>query len=250
MRSILFTLIVVLSLTLSASAESLRVVTEEWPPYNHTVHGIVGGLATEAVRAVLERAGLDYTIESLPWARAYSLAQHEPWVMVYSILRVQDREPLFQWVVLEGMDVGMHLFRPKSRREIRIKTLDDAKAYRVGVTRQSSPHHFLLSRGFVENANLFPVNNARLNLLKSKSHHKRIDLIASDPSSLELRSRQEGLPSDYWVRLIPLFHDDLCMAFSLKTPEALVERVRRAYAQVRAEGGLDAILARFRQLSR
>lgn len=42
----------------TARAESLTIVTEEMPPFNYTENGNVTGMATEVVRAVLDRAAL------------------------------------------------------------------------------------------------------------------------------------------------------------------------------------------------
>jgi len=249
-RAIILAAFFILFSTPFSFAGTIRVVTEEWPPYNYTENGVVVGPVTDAVRAILDRTGLDYTIECLPWARAYGLARHEPSVLIYSILKVADREPLFKWIRLDGLGVDMYLYRPRFRGKIKINTLDDAKGYRVGVTRQSSTHHFLLSKGFVENANLFPVNGEVLNIFKSLPHNKRIDLTTGDPLSLAYWSARAEVPADYWVRLIPLFHQDLYMAFSLKTPDELVEKVRCAYGRLKDEGGLDEIIARFGNLTR
>lgn len=219
---------------------SLSVVTEEWPPYNYAEDGAAAGLVTEVVRAALDRAGFDYTIKVLPWARAYSLALHDPDVLIYSMLKLPQREPLFQWVRLDGLGVEMQLFRPRHREDIRIETLDDAKAYRVGLTRDSAPHHFLLRHGFQEGVNLFPVSDELLNARKSEPGNNRIDLTTGDPLSQGYRLRQAGLPADYWVRVLPLFSTDIYMAFSLSTPPETVERVRKALRQLRDEGFINA----------
>ena len=250
MRTSIVAVCLIAFLSTWAAAGPLRVVTEEWPPYNHTENGEVVGLATDAVRAVLDRAGIDYTIECLPWARAYGLALNDPNVLIYSILKVGDREPLFKWVKLEGFGVDMYLFRPLYRREIQVATIEDAKAYRAGVTRESATHHFLLSQGFTENVNLFPVRSEFLNILKSEPQNERIDLTTGDLSSVRYWLRLAGKPDDYWEPVVPLFHRDLYMAFSLRTPDEVVEKVRCACKRVSAEGGFEAIRERFRNLPR
>ena len=250
MRAIILAGCLVVFLSTLAAAAPLRVVTEDWPPYNYTEDGKVVGLATEMVRAILDRAGVEYTLECLPWARAYGLALNDPGVMIYSILKVGDREPLFKWVRMDGLGVDMYLFRPQYRREITASSIDEAKAYRVGVTRESATHHFLLSKGFTENVNLFPVRSEFLNILKSEPQNGRIDLTTGDLSSVRHWLRMANKPDDYWEPLVPLFHRDLYMAFSLRTPDAVVERVRRACRKLGDEGGLKAIQDKFHCLPR
>ncbi len=234
-----------LIVTCPAQSAGIRVVTEDWSPYNYTEDGEIKGMATEVVRAVLDRAGLDYTIETLPWARAYKLAQTEPDVLIYSILKLPNRAPLFKWIQLRGLSIDMYLFRPKYRNDINLGCLEEAKAYKVGVTRETSTHHFLLAKGFKAGVNLFPVNCEQFNALKSQPHTKRIDLTTGNSISLARELKVAGLPPDYWVRQVLLFKKDLYMAFSLSTSDATVERVRTAFEEVRAQGTLDAVVNRY-----
>lgn len=67
------------------AAEPVRVLTEEFPPYNYTEHGRITGLGTELVEAVLQHLGLQGQFQSMPWARAYETAKGTPGVLLYSI---------------------------------------------------------------------------------------------------------------------------------------------------------------------
>ena len=44
----------------------VRIVTEEFPPYNYTEGGKITGLGTEVVEAVLQQLGLHGQFQSLP----------------------------------------------------------------------------------------------------------------------------------------------------------------------------------------
>lgn len=248
MRPFLLALSLILLCAPHGLCASLRVVTEEWPPYNYTQDGAATGLMTEVVRATLDRAGIDYTIEVLPWARAYALATHAPNVLIYTIVKLPEREQLFRWVRLDGLNIEIYLLRPKYRTDIKLKSLEEAKAYRVGLTLNSAPHQFLLRQGFVEGVNLFPVNSEILNVHKSEQLHRRIDLATGDPLFEAFLLRQAGLPADYWVRLLPLFNTDTYMALSLGTPEEVMERVRTAFRRVCEDGVLDAVVAKYRRM--
>ncbi|BDQ37514.1 hypothetical protein SYK_18740 [Pseudodesulfovibrio nedwellii] len=244
-RGFLFAVVLVLVQAVTASSESIKVVTEEWPPYNQKVCEGVGGVVTDVVRATLDRAGFEYSIDIYPWARAYDMAQTHKNVLIYSIFKLPSREPHFKWIKVEGLSIDMYLFSPKHRRDIAISTLDEAKKYRVGVTRETSTHHFLLSQGFQDGVNLFPVNCEQQNNLKSSQNVGRIDLTTGDKLSLAHWLKQSGQPSDYWVPRVPLFTEDFYMAFGNETSDAVVERVRKAFLEIRAEGQLDAIVDKY-----
>jgi len=65
----------------AVAAEILRLTTLSWPPY---VLPDGSGPNTDAVRAILQRAGVDVEIQVFPWNRAIKLAADDPdWVGVY-----------------------------------------------------------------------------------------------------------------------------------------------------------------------
>lgn len=244
-RCLLLAVLLVLFHATAALSESIKVVTEEWPPYNQKTCGKIGGVVTEVVRATLDRAGFEYTIDIYPWARAYDMARTQRNVLVYSIFKLPSREPHFKWIKVEGLSIDMYLFSPKHRTDITITTLEEARKYRVGVTRETSTHHFLLSQGFKDGVNLFPVNCEQQNELKSSQNVGRIDLTTGDKLSLAHWLKRSGHPSDYWVPRVPIFTEDFYMAFGNQTPDAVVGRVRKAFLEIREEGKLDAIVDKY-----
>lgn len=248
LRRAILIMVAVLLLSVQSHAESLEVVTEEWPPYTYTENGRVVGVVSEIVRATLDRAGMDYSIKIYPWARSYDEAMNGKNVLIYSIFKLPNREYLFKWVKLDGLAVNMHLFRPKFRPEIKVPTIADARQYRVGVTRETSTHHFLLSKGFVEGENLFPVNSEEQNILKSNPANQRIDLTTGDTLSMAHWLKVSGFVSDYWVQQALLFKEDIYIAFGLKTSDAVVEKVRTAFLELKAEGQIEAIREKYSKL--
>lgn len=239
--SILFCLV----FAVSAYATDIKVVTEEWPPYTYSENGEIKGVVTEIVRATLDRSGLDYTIDVYPWARAYSMAQQGENVLIYSIFRLPSREREFKWIDIDGLSVNMYLFRPKYRKDINLTSLEEAKEYRIGVTRETSTHHFLLSEGFQEGVNLFPVNSEQQNAHKSEPERNRIDLTTGDKLSLARWLKVSDFPSDYWVEQVLLFTESFYMAFGTKTSDDVVNTVHDAFHEIKNEGQLDAIVEKY-----
>lgn len=70
---------------LPAAAAPLTLVTEEFAPYSYRDHGKVSGYATEVLEAALTHAGLAYSVQIYPWARALQMAGTRPNVLIYSI---------------------------------------------------------------------------------------------------------------------------------------------------------------------
>lgn len=245
MRRVFLIILFLLAYPVAATGAEIKVVTEAWPPYSYKEDGKTMGVVTEIVEETLKRSGLEYSIEVYPWARAYDMAQNNENVLIYSIFKLPNRVDLFKWIKIEGLSINMYLFSPKHRDDISLCSLEDAKRYRIGVTRETSTHHYLNSKGFEEGVNLFPVNCEEQNALKSAPQSKRIDLTTGDRLSLAHWLSVAGLPSDYWVARLPLFHEDFYMAFGKKTSDEMVEKVRRAFQEVREEGLLNDIVAKY-----
>jgi len=244
-RKFFLTAVFILAMAVNAQGADIKVVTEEWPPYTCSRNGDIRGVVTEIIRATLDRGGMNYTIGAYPWARAYEMAQTEKNVLIYSIFKLPSRADKFKWIKIDGLSMNMSLFKPKYRRDINLTSLDAARKFKIGVTRETSTHHFLLSRGFIEGINLFPVNSEKQNALKSQPHTGRIDLTTGDKLSLACWLKLSGLPSDYWVEQVPLFQEHLYMAFSLSTSDEVVESVHKAFREIKDEGQLDVIVEKY-----
>ncbi len=111
-----------------AAGQTIHVITEEYPPYNFTENGEITGVATEVVRAVLEEVGFDADIKSYPWPRAFKMIQENENTMLYSFSRAPDREEMFKWVGVVAPTAN-YLYALKTRTDITISELDDAKKY-------------------------------------------------------------------------------------------------------------------------
>ncbi len=226
----------------SALALDITIVTEDWAPYNYSENNEIKGVVTDIVTAVMQRTGLDWEVRVYPWARAYKMAMEGENVMIYSIFRLDTREKLFKWIAVPGLSVNMYLFKPRHRTDIQVTNIDDVKAYTVGVTRDTSTHHFLLAKGFEENRNLIPLPSEKQNILMTMPDVKRTDFSTGDILSLARWLQLSELPPDYLEKQVFLFKEDIYFAFGLKTPDSVVDTVRRAVEELAAEGGLERIL--------
>ncbi|MDT8989920.1 transporter substrate-binding domain-containing protein [Curvibacter sp. APW13] len=223
--------------TWSVSAQTLTVVTEEYPPYNYLdANKQVAGLSTEVVKEVLRRAKLDYRINLYPWARAYHMAQEQANVLIYSIGRNAQREALFQWVDIIA-PYNVYMYRLKSRPEVQLQKVEQLSRYRIGAVRDDVRAQYLEKMGITAELVVEDSANAR------KLASQRIDLFPIDEIAMVALYRREGLdPASVEKALaLPDLSAGLYMAFSLKTPPELVERCRSALRDMRRDGTLDKI---------
>ena len=226
-----------------AFGQKLQVVTEELAPYNYTENGKVVGFCTEVVKEVLERTKLEYSIHSYAWEKSYKIAQTEPNVLIYSIGRNVEREPLFKWVgVLTWLEV--YFFKLKSRGDIHIETLDDARQYKIGAVPDDFRTQFLIKEGFEDQLEFVPDDRYTIHNL----FDRKIDIAPVDELTANHIAVQEGfsvlddLEKTLYIKDVSV---DLYIAFSRQTPDEVVEKCREALVSIKQDGTYDRIKSNY-----
>lgn len=237
-----FLLLGVLSVVCApARAETVKVVTEEFPPYNYTDKGAISGFSTAVVRAVLKEANLQGEFQSLPWARAYETAQINDGVLIYSIGRTPQREHLFKWVGVIA-PTQYYLFS-LPQRKLQFDRLEQAKPYQIGTVNEDVGEQFLASRGFAKGKNLQSSVKYELNYEKLK--RGRVDLWIMPELVASYIAKQAGdVPDQMLARsyaITELGGDGYYMAFGAGTSDALVERLANALVTIKRNGTYDAL---------
>jgi polar amino acid transport system substrate-binding protein len=223
------------------AADTVRIVTEEFPPYNLTQNGRITGLSTEVVEAVLKEIDLQGSFQSMPWARAYDIAQSTENVLIYSITRTPNREKLFKWVgVIAPGDWYLFSLQGKG---LKLSQLADASSRQIATVNQDAGEQFLVSKGFVIGQNLQSSTKYEFNYEKLKLG--RVDLWVANGLVAAYLARQAG--DDPAKVLAPAYHlselgsDGFYMAFGAKTPDEFVERFRLGLEAVKKKGTFDTL---------
>jgi polar amino acid transport system substrate-binding protein len=212
---------------------ALYITTESAAPSSmDDSEGQVIGIATDKVRAVLDRAGLAYSIDLLPWKRAYAAARERPDACVYATTRTLDRESLFKWV--GPIDSAEWVLMARANRRFSLRTLDDARPYRIGTYNGDARDQFLRSRGFRVDPAPNDLTNPRKLLLG------RIDLWAA-----ALRAGSPVLEQNGWAgKIVPVLvfnRIEVFLACNRAVPDEVIARLNAAFAALEHEGVMQRI---------
>ena len=208
-------------------SETLEVVTENWRPYNYQEDGKIKGVSTDIVRKVLDNSGIDYTIHVYPWARAYNMALNKKNVLIYTIIRIPQREKLFKWVCPLGKGGETSLYRLKSEKTLNINTLAEAKNHYIVTNLNSMDHIWLQENGFTK----LQIPSAVENSVKM-FFGKRVSLIAFDSAVMEKECVNAGYEPNDLVKVIPLFKTPPYMALSKQTSDNILQILIKSYNQL------------------
>lgn len=137
-------------LTASLAAQAappLRVLTEDYPPFNMLGSGgRISGLSTEIVQELFKRAGSNYTIELLPWIRAFNLTVLEANTCLYSTTRTDAREHQFKWIGPLVENPWVLYARTDNRNTV--LSLEEIRRFKIGGYSGDAVSQYLIDRGF------------------------------------------------------------------------------------------------------
>lgn len=223
----------------SLGSAELLLLTEEAPPTSFRRDGKLDGYSVEVVRMLVRRTGHAVHMELLPWTRAYHLAKTEPDTALFSMVRTEEREPLFQWVgpILQG---STRFYSLKSSN-LRIDTLEDAaNSGTLALPKQWYTFETLERMGF---SNLYAVPSSRQMVTMLK--HGRVKLIATEDVTLREELAAAGLTPDDVQSHLAFMKSDYYIAFSPRTDAAVVAEWQRQLDGMRRDGSLGQILKRW-----
>ncbi len=145
-------LITIFSLLLIAypiyAQERITVWAERFPPYGYEdASGKIVGLSTEIVQYIIVYSGIrvdKWTIA--PWARAYKEAQKKPNTVLYTVVGSSKRRETFH-LVGPISDRNQYFYRLKSRKDIVVNSIEDAKKYQIGSVYGTAVTDLMISKG-------------------------------------------------------------------------------------------------------
>ena len=225
------------------SRSPIVLLTENFPPYNMAKNGKnfaqnenIEGIAVDILRETFKRADISYSMTlRFPWERIYHLALENPGYGVFVTARVPDREKLFKWVGPLGPDDWVLLARGDS--PITLTSLEQARQYRVGAYKDDVIAVSLEKQGLAPVIVLRDQDNAR------KLQAGQIDLWATGDPAGQFLARQVGISG---FKTVLRFHQaELFLALNKEVPDEVVNKLQKALDQLRAEGVVEKISAKY-----
>lgn len=225
----------------ASAKETLRVVTEDLPPYQIVVDGkLIDGRSYQIVKELLRRSEYKPRIEVLPWARAYSIASTQDNVLIFSMVRSKTRETHFHWLQLVD-SMAYHFYALSARSELKINTIDETLNYTVATVRNSFEANSLLNMGFVEGKNLFltlSYKAAWQMVLLERADFTYASHLIDEP----LFNPQIGKPDLFVKSFSPGQKLDLYIAASLGTKEPILEKLKVTLLSMQQDGSMENLL--------
>jgi len=222
----------------SQPALALKLLTEENPPLNYTENKKLTGMGTDVVREMGKRAGMKLDFEVMAWDKAYEKAQADKETCLYSTARLSNRENAFKWVGPIAVNKwGLYAlggFKPQ------IKSLKDARPYRVGGVERDAKTEFLKQQGVT---NISEEKEDKLNpskLTLNRKELQKVDLWVTSVAMAKKVAAQAKVPD---VKLVYVVREaESFLACSPRTLPATLKSLTEALDSMKKDGSYDKIV--------
>jgi polar amino acid transport system substrate-binding protein len=223
-------------------AGKILVFTEPLAPVHFEEDGQIRGIGTEVVQAIFEEAGLEPKIEIYPWKRAYQKVLSNDGSFIYTINRTEKRENLLKWIG-PIFPKKVYLYRLKSRDDIQLDTLEDAKKYTTAVILGHSLTTMLQDRGFREGKELITTPNKKVQIkffLKG-----RCDLITGNEYTIYESLKAEGYSLDHVEPAVFISSEGYFLGANKNVSDNVVEKLRKANVRIQESGIVEKIIIKY-----
>lgn len=211
---------ILVSAVLSAAEKSnIKFITvDDNYPYNFLSRGHIQGMGYDVAKLLDERVGFQLETEIVPWSRALLTAREQPNVLLFSIIRIPERENVFYWIGSIGQTEEW-LYRLTSHNDFTIKNLDDVKPYVVGDVKNNSVVPYL--RNLDLKVDTAPNNTSNCRKFK----YGRVDFVVINPEGMRAFLKLCELSQSQIAKVLFLKSNDLYFAFSKRSDSQLMSQL-------------------------
>jgi polar amino acid transport system substrate-binding protein len=221
-----------MSLACASEPPRLQLLTESSPPTSMREGAEVIGSGTEKIREIMARTGTAYTLQLLPWRRAFTLVQQQADTCLFSTSRTPEREELFKWV--GPTDEADWVLLGRADRNFHLRTLDDARNLRIGTYHGDARDDYLRARGFLVDPAPVDMMNPRKLMLD------RIDLWAASLRRGTTLARNNSWGDDI-VPVLTFNRIGVYLACNPAVPDELIDRMNAALTAMGRDGTMQRI---------
>ncbi|MEZ2130550.1 MULTISPECIES: substrate-binding periplasmic protein [unclassified Sinorhizobium] len=232
MRKLL--LLLFLGLSSLAHAQTVNFTTEDYRPFNYREGKELKGMTVEQVERIMAKIGVDYTMELMPWVRAYNQALNNPMSCVFATAHDDERDKQFKWV--EPLLIDRNILIAREDSNVTAQNLDEAKQYTVGTHREDYTEKLLRKNNFTK-IDVGVGFNATFRKLVSG----RIDLMPIS-ELYYIKLKRDGEP----IRSVAILSEQpMGIACQKDFPDDLLARMQAALNAIIANGEQKAIFAKY-----
>lgn len=221
----------------------LDIRTTEFPPYQYRVGSKIVGVSAALVKAIFEKANLQYTMAIYPWVRAERDLNRESPVFFFNLSRTPERESKFEWIA----DITPNhpvLWKLKKRKDILLKSVADCGKWTLAILPNESTSIYLKKNGVPESKFTIVKDNSQgIKML----FNERVDLLPLDERVFLFQSKLYGYSPSSYEKALSLTgaNTSSYLVANPAVPKTVVKELKLAWEQLKRDGTVDAIRKKY-----
>ncbi|MGD9200821.1 MAG: ABC transporter substrate-binding protein [Chitinispirillia bacterium] len=230
----------------AGSVDELVIITETYPPFNFEQEGNLQGISVDIMGLILKKVDSKLTIKNiqlLPWSRGYKDVQNVKNTCLFSTTRTKERENLFKWVgpIISNKNVLIAL----KANNIKIRSIDDCKKYKIGVVSDDIGEQLLLKEGFKKEALDRIGGTTAITQSIQKLIRGRIDMFSYSEAVVqwEIKNLKKN-PGDFET-VYTLSEGQLYYAFHKETSDEIISQMQGALDKLKKGAKINGIIKKY-----
>ncbi|NVJ96899.1 MAG: transporter substrate-binding domain-containing protein [Alphaproteobacteria bacterium] len=204
---------------------TLQFYTEHNPPFTYLQEGSreIDGITMTVVKELMRRANIPYSVELIPWNRAYAQALHRKNTCVFGMNRTPAREDKFLWV--SPLFAGPWSFYKRPDSDIELASIEDISTYKVVATAGYATAAALEATGHKKTL-LATSNERSMQLL----FHGRVDLLLIGDTEVPFVAKNANTPLP--VKALHFRDTVVALGCNLNTDPAVIAKLQAVNAEM------------------
>lgn len=215
------------------SIPCFSLITEEFPPFNYTENEKAAGIAIDILDEMFKRIGSNqssFDAKFYPWARGFYIAQNQKKSIIFTTARTKEREQLFKWVgpIFSDKTEAFCL----NKNNIKINSISDFSNYTISSYIGDSQEELIKELGIpLEKLDRLTNSEARF----KKVYSGRSDIVFVSRFAFLDYLKKENIEFNIFKSIYQLDSIDLCYAFSLDTPDFIIDKFQEIINELHKE---------------
>lgn len=254
MRRFFFTFFLVAMISFHATGKDYSAGWELWYPYQyHNKERQLVGLDIDAFKAIMNTAGITYSIAELPWKTHLHFVKTGKVDIAMGASWSKEREA-YAYFTLPYRKETVKLFVKRGNAEkIKLNKLEDlaGSSYIIGV--ESGYYYGEDYQTLIKNdefrANVSEVIDLEENVtLLMKGH---LDGFLVDPYTMQAFVEKYGMDNEFEAHSVEIYSADIFIMLSKQsTDPALLDKINRAIKTLTEDGSFDAIYSDWSRINK
>ncbi|HRY83864.1 MAG TPA: ABC transporter substrate-binding protein [Candidatus Cloacimonadota bacterium] len=217
----------------------LTILTEDYPPLSFAAGNTVSGYGADVVAAIQARLKTSYKPSLVDWDEAYRRAISEPNIVLFTMERTPERENLVHWIGPLGEN-KTYFYAYKSR-PIELQDLEQAKSIKaIATTTNWFSEQYLKSKGFDNLVSSVKPSDSIKQLVSG-----RVEMSAFSEITFRQIAEDTGYVATDFIPVFEIMSSNYYIAISKGTDSKVVEAWTKAFDQIKADGSLEKIRAKW-----